>query len=130
MNFRSEAEILSPQLMDRRSATTADRPESYLANLATGGLHMGISRYNDNWKVQRKAAQTILTPQATNRHLPIQRAEATQLMYDFLKTPQVSLGLPTCQRNSDSVVGLLQSHQTVFPLCDIVYQLRETFSEI
>jgi cytochrome P450 len=77
--------------MDRRNATTADRPENYLANMTTGGLNMAISRYNDNWKVQRKAAQTVLTPQATNRHLPIQKAEATQLMYDILKTPQVSL---------------------------------------
>jgi cytochrome P450 len=76
--------------MGRRSATTADRPESHLINMTTGGLHMAVSRYNDNWKVQRKAAQAVLTPQATNRHLPIQKAEATQLMYDCLKSPQVS----------------------------------------
>lgn len=76
--------------MDRRSVTTADRPDNYMAYMITGGLNVGISRYNDSWKVLRKAAQAILTPQAIYQHLPIQKAEATQLMYDCLKSPKVS----------------------------------------
>lgn len=31
----------------------------------------------------------FLTKEACNRHAPIMRAEATQLMYDFLKQPEV-----------------------------------------
>jgi hypothetical protein len=75
--------------MDRRSATTADRPDSHMAFTITGGMNVGICRYNDNWKILRKAAQAILTPQATFRHLPIQKAESTQLVFDMLKYPQV-----------------------------------------
>lgn len=79
--------------MDKRSATSADRPDNHMAFTITGGLNVGISRYNDSWKVLRKAAQAVLTPQATNRHLPLQKAEATQLMYDFVKSPEVCFSL-------------------------------------
>ncbi|KAI3619486.1 cytochrome p450 [Moniliophthora roreri] len=76
------------ELLDKRSHATAGRPPSAAAELVTNGIHMGLGRYNDVWKIQRKVAQTILTPTAVQRHLPIQRAEATQVMYDFLKTPE------------------------------------------
>jgi hypothetical protein len=38
----------------------------------------------------RKAANSILTPQVAARHVPILRAESFQLMYDLLRTPEVS----------------------------------------
>lgn len=60
-----------------------------MAFTITGGMNIGICRYNHSWKILRKAAQAILTPQATNRHLPIQKAESVQLMFDMLKSPQV-----------------------------------------
>ncbi|KAJ7586976.1 cytochrome P450 [Mycena floridula] len=76
------------ELMDKRSASTADRPASYLVQEVTGGFHIALARYADTWRNLRKAVHTILTPQATNRHLPIQKAEATQLMYDTLQNPE------------------------------------------
>lgn len=66
-----------------------------MAYRITGGLNVGISRYNDSWKTLRKAAQVLLTPQAANRHIPIQKAEATQLMYDIAKSPKVRSLCPT-----------------------------------
>lgn len=78
------------QLLDKRSATTSDRPPTYAGDVVTGGFNMGIGRYADNWRASRKACQAILTAQAnTNVHLPIQKAEATQLLYDIVKTPEV-----------------------------------------
>ncbi|EEB88929.1 hypothetical protein MPER_13039 [Moniliophthora perniciosa FA553] len=53
----------------------------------TGGLNMALCRYSDTWRVLRKAAQTILTPKAVEKHLPIQLAEATQVLHDFLTHP-------------------------------------------
>lgn len=32
-------------LMDKRSATTSDRPPMYIADLVTGGLNMAFARY-------------------------------------------------------------------------------------
>ncbi|KAJ7359900.1 cytochrome P450, partial [Mycena albidolilacea] len=75
-------------LLDKRSSTTADRPPSYLGELVTNGLHMALARFTPSWKTERRAAAAILTPQATSQHLPIQRAEATQLLYNILHSPQ------------------------------------------
>ncbi|KAJ6535753.1 cytochrome P450 [Mycena capillaripes] len=78
------------ELMDKRSAITVDRPRIHAADRVTGGLHMGFARATQSWKTLRKAAGTILTPQASARHLPIQRAEATQLLHNILHSPQES----------------------------------------
>ncbi|KAJ7633235.1 cytochrome P450 [Roridomyces roridus] len=75
-------------LLEKRSATTSDRPSIYIVKLVTRGLHMGLNRYGETWKAMRRAAHAILTPQAATRQLPIQQAEAVQLLYDFLNTPE------------------------------------------
>ncbi|KAJ7604491.1 cytochrome P450 [Roridomyces roridus] len=79
---------IANELLEKRSATTADRPSLYAADLVTGGLHIALIRYGDTWRALRRAAHSILTPKATARHLPIQIAEATQLLYDMLCTPE------------------------------------------
>ncbi|KAJ7143019.1 cytochrome P450 [Mycena epipterygia] len=75
------------ELMDKRSANTADRPSFYVADLVTGGLHLALARYGETWKTLRRATHSVLMPQATARHLPIQKAEATQLLHDILRSP-------------------------------------------
>ncbi|KAF9269296.1 cytochrome P450, partial [Marasmius fiardii PR-910] len=90
------------ELMDKRSAVTVDRPKSYMANAITDGLNMALSRYSDEWRAMRKTAHVMLSPSAVQNHLPIQRAEATQVLYDFLKAPE---GFFThLQRYSNSVI--------------------------
>ncbi|KAK7051593.1 hypothetical protein VNI00_004572 [Paramarasmius palmivorus] len=94
------------ELLDKRSKTTSGRPMSMAAELVTNGIHMALGRYDQAWKKQRNLVQTILTPAAVQRHYPIQvltmliiwsllltvvirkRAEAIQVLYDFLKTPE------------------------------------------
>lgn len=69
--------------MDHQSATTADCLDNHIAYMVTRGLNVRICRYNDSWKILHKAAQAVLTDQATNCHL-IQKVESTQL-----RTPQI-----------------------------------------
>ncbi|KAJ6456556.1 cytochrome P450 [Mycena vitilis] len=76
------------ELMDKRSASTVDRPPMYVADVVAGGLNMVLSRYTESWRTLRRTAHSILTPQASVRHLPIQQAEATQLLYDILRQPE------------------------------------------
>ncbi|KAJ7890000.1 cytochrome P450 [Mycena leptocephala] len=78
----------STELMDRRSATTADSPPLHIPDRTAGGMHMVFARYTQTWKTLRKTAATILTPHATGMHLPIQRAESTQLLHAILHSPQ------------------------------------------
>ncbi|KAJ7580165.1 cytochrome P450 [Mycena floridula] len=76
------------ELMDKRSASTADRPANYLGHAVNGGRNIVLARYVGIWRTLRKVAHTILTPQASDRHLPIQKAEVTQLMFDILQSPE------------------------------------------
>ncbi|KAJ7444582.1 cytochrome P450 [Mycena galericulata] len=76
------------ELLERRGADTADRPDSHIGDLVSSGLSMGFAHYTDTWRTQRRITHAILTPQAAARHLPIQQTEATQLLHDILERPQ------------------------------------------
>ncbi|KIK69489.1 hypothetical protein GYMLUDRAFT_35558 [Collybiopsis luxurians FD-317 M1] len=76
------------ELMERRSASTVDRPPNFIADEVAGGLNMVLARYSEEWRILRKAAHAILTPNAVAAHVPIQIAESVQVMYDFLHTPE------------------------------------------
>ncbi|KAJ7640418.1 cytochrome P450 [Mycena polygramma] len=90
------------ELMDKRSGSTVDRPPMYVAELVAGGLNMVLARYTENWRTLRRTAHAILTPQASARHLPIQQAEATQLLHDIVIRPE---GFYThIRRYSNSVI--------------------------
>jgi len=43
----------------------------------------------DAWRIQRRAAHEILTVHACKSYLPIQYAEVSQLMYEFLANTEV-----------------------------------------
>ncbi|KAG7098107.1 hypothetical protein E1B28_000079 [Marasmius oreades] len=75
------------ELMDKRSQSTSDRPPNYIVESVTGGLNLVLARYTDTWRTLRRTAHSILTPQMSAKHLPIQYAEATQLLYDIIQTP-------------------------------------------
>ncbi|KAF5367006.1 hypothetical protein D9758_003848 [Tetrapyrgos nigripes] len=62
----------------------------YMADVMYEGVHAALMRYNDTWRRLRKTMHAILTPAGTMEHLPIQEAEATQLMYDLLHSSGVS----------------------------------------
>ncbi|KAJ8078284.1 hypothetical protein PM082_000490 [Marasmius tenuissimus] len=75
------------ELMDKRSQSTSDRPPNFIADSVAGGLNMVFARYGDNWRTLRRTAHAILTPQMSAKHIPIQYAEATQLLFDILRNP-------------------------------------------
>ncbi|KAF8192970.1 cytochrome P450 [Pholiota molesta] len=76
------------ELMDKRSQNTSDRPANFIADSVAGGFNMVLARYSETWRTLRKMGHTILTPQMSAKHLPIQMAESTQLLYDILQTPE------------------------------------------
>ncbi|KAJ6451900.1 cytochrome P450 [Mycena sanguinolenta] len=94
------------ELMDKRSGSTVERPRSHLVDLVTEGLHMAFAHYTENWRTLRRTAHAILTPQASARLLPIQQAEASQLLHDILRHPQARrTGFYThIRRYSNSVI--------------------------
>ncbi|CAL1714231.1 unnamed protein product [Somion occarium] len=85
--------LSSPSLVreciDLRSATTSDRPTLHIPKLLyDDNGEMSLARYGPTWKAMRRAARDILSHEACMKHLPIQHAEAGQLMYDLLEHPK------------------------------------------
>ena len=100
-------------LIDKRSATTSDRPPSYMAELVTHGKNLIFTRncgfilayrticetymmVDAEWKLARGILQRMLSKDAITRYEPIQRAEATQLMFDLLIDQEVSKSFSLC----------------------------------
>ncbi|EIN04045.1 cytochrome P450 [Punctularia strigosozonata HHB-11173 SS5] len=77
------------ELMEKQSAITVDRPVSHFGSQIVGdAVNLALAHYSDEWRVLRKTANSILTPQSAMKHVPIQRAESFQLVYDIMNTPQ------------------------------------------
>ncbi|CAL1702663.1 unnamed protein product [Somion occarium] len=74
--------------MDERGGSMVDRPPSRIAEMTTNGVHMALARSGPLWKSLRRTALLLLNREACLQHMPIQQAEATQLMYDLLKQPE------------------------------------------
>ncbi|EIN04046.1 cytochrome P450 [Punctularia strigosozonata HHB-11173 SS5] len=77
------------ELMEKQSAVTVDRPPSHIgAEIVGTAVNLAFVPYSEDWRLMRKAANSILTPQSAAKHVPIQRAESFQLVYDLLHTPE------------------------------------------
>ncbi|KAL1665083.1 cytochrome P450 [Schizophyllum commune] len=76
------------QILELQSADTSDRPPNSLHDLVTDGWSFFLCRYSARWRQMRKAAQALLSPAASKEYIPIQEAEATQLQFDILTTPE------------------------------------------
>ncbi|KAF2013045.1 cytochrome P450 oxidoreductase-like protein [Aaosphaeria arxii CBS 175.79] len=75
-------------ILVKKSAISSHRPIEYYTDLVTGGHNLSEMNPNETWRAQRKLATQSLAPSILDRDLvDIQDAEATQLLYDLLHTP-------------------------------------------
>ncbi|SCV48561.1 related to O-methylsterigmatocystin oxidoreductase [Fusarium fujikuroi] len=77
------------ELFDKRGSIYSDRPPSHIANdiMFTNDTHILFVPYGDSWRKLRKTLQGLLNIKAVDRLLPIQNAEATQMMHQLLQSP-------------------------------------------
>ncbi|OJI96603.1 hypothetical protein ASPVEDRAFT_78369 [Aspergillus versicolor CBS 583.65] len=77
------------ELLEKRSHIYSSRPNNYIANtlICKNNTHILFAPYGDTWKSLRKASQALFTPRSLARILPIQEAEATQTIFDILRSP-------------------------------------------
>ncbi|KAF5637612.1 oxidoreductase [Fusarium tjaetaba] len=77
------------ELFDKRGSIYSDRPPSHIANdiMFTNNTHILFVAYGDSWRKLRKTLQGLLNIKAVDRLLPIQNAEATQMMHQLLHSP-------------------------------------------
>ncbi|KAF2719983.1 putative cytochrome P450 [Polychaeton citri CBS 116435] len=72
-------------LLDRKSSIYSARPRSFVANLISGGDHILLMQYGAQWRAIRKLCHADLAERvADERHLPLQEAEARQMLADYL----------------------------------------------
>lgn len=74
----------------------------------------------------------MLTPKASLEHLPIQRAEAAQLMYDILQAPEVGflLSLSVASKLNDSVIGFLHPRSPILQFHHTLHNLWKAMSTL
>lgn len=90
------------QLLDKKSGIYSNRPHSYVShNLITGGDHVLIAHYGKVWQRYRKVIhQHFMETIVMKDHLPLQQAEASQLLYDYLTNPAEHMWHPKRFTNS------------------------------
>lgn len=83
------ADYILVRLFDKRGSIYSDRPPSHIANdiMFTNDTHILFVPYGDSWRKLRKTLQGLLNIKAVDRLLPIQNAEATQMMHQLLQSP-------------------------------------------
>ncbi|KAG8908764.1 hypothetical protein FRB99_003002 [Tulasnella sp. 403] len=79
-------------ILEKNSKVTAARPNSVLGDIVTDGLHIGIAQLGPNYRATAKAMTEILGPQGHAKYEPVVRAEASQLLFDLLSSPQDFFG--------------------------------------
>lgn len=93
---------LIKQLVDKKSALYSERPKSYVAKLISGGDHILLMDYGQQWRSTRKILHSSLTEKVVDEHhLPLQEAEARQMIRDYLLKPEDHMLHP--KRFSNSV---------------------------
>ncbi|KAA1473593.1 cytochrome P450 [Dentipellis sp. KUC8613] len=78
---------IARDLLESKGASTSSRPPSHFGKLVTGMRSIVFMPYSQDLRRVQRLVHNMLSKDACNNHLPIQSAEATQLMYDFLKQP-------------------------------------------
>ncbi|KAH8077890.1 cytochrome P450 [Cristinia sonorae] len=76
------------ELLDKHSAVTSGRQSLHFAKIVQDDINVAFLQATDpTCKGVRRGLQYLLSKEACAGHLPIQQAEASQLMYDLMKQP-------------------------------------------
>ena len=79
---------LVKELIDKKSSIYSERPVSYVAKLISGGDHILLMDYGQQWRDTRKLLHgTFMEKVCEEQHLQIQEAEARQMLRDYLLHP-------------------------------------------
>ena len=80
---------LVKELVDKKSSIYSERPTSYVAKLISGGDHILLMDYGQQWRGTRKLLHgTFMEKVVEEQHLKLQEAEARQMVRDYLLDPQ------------------------------------------
>lgn len=95
-------------LIDKKSAIYSSRPPSYVSHdLITRGEHILVMAHSDKWRLFRKLVhQQFHEAKCEKEHVPLQNAEAVQMLNDFCVMPEQMMNHP--KRFSNSIIMSLR----------------------
>ncbi|BCR86202.1 cytochrome P450 [Aspergillus chevalieri] len=77
------------ELVDKRGAIYASRPESFIAqDTISGGLRILWMHNGETWKMARKLGHRILNLATARTYVPYQDLETKRMLLDFLEKPE------------------------------------------
>ncbi|GAB7330838.1 hypothetical protein MBLNU13_g02377t1 [Cladosporium sp. NU13] len=124
---------LVKQLIDKKSALYSDRPKSYVANLISSGDHILLMAHGQQWRSTRKLLHGSLMEKAVDeQHLPLQEAEARQMLRDYLLKPEDHMLHPKRFSNSVtmSIVWGIRTPTSQTEHMESLYSLMEIWSQV
>ena len=94
---------LVKELVDKKSSIYSERPKSYVAKLISGGDHILLMDYGQQWRGTRKLLHgTFMEKVVEDQHLKVQEAEGSQMLMDYLTSPEEHMLHP--KRFANSVI--------------------------
>ncbi|KAG8957805.1 hypothetical protein FRC03_009779 [Tulasnella sp. 419] len=76
-------------ILDKNGAVTADRPQrAALIRIFGPEGSISAAAYGPEWRNRRRAIAEVVKPLACVKHIPIQMAETSQLMWDLENDPE------------------------------------------
>lgn len=92
---------LVKELIDKKSSKYAERPKSYVAKFISGGDHILLMDYGQQWRDTRKLLHgTFMEKIVEDSHIHLQEAEARQMVRDYLLNPKDHMLHPKRYSNS------------------------------
>lgn len=119
------------ELVDKKSNVYSHRPQSLVSHLITNSDHLLVMQYGDRWRQLRKAVhQFFMESKCERDHWKIQEAEASQMLYDFLETPENHMLHPKRYANSitNSLVFGIRSKSVRDEYMEKLFYLMEKWS--
>lgn len=106
---------LVKELVDKKSAKYSERPKSYVAKLISGGDHILLMDYGAQWRDTRKLLHgSFMEKMVDEKHLPLQEAEARQMIHDYMLRPEDHMLHPKRFSNS-TIMSLVWGVRTPSP---------------
>ncbi|KAK1808405.1 hypothetical protein LTR12_017238 [Friedmanniomyces endolithicus] len=124
---------LVKETIDKRSSKYSERPKSHVANLISGGDHILLMDYGQQWRDTRKLLHgTFMEKVVEEQYLKTQEAEASQMLRDYLLEPEHHMLHPKRYSNSIimSIVWGVRTPTTQTRHLHRLYDLMEVWSKV
>lgn len=122
------------QLIDKRGSIYSDRPHSYVAHdLISSGHHVLLCHYSKLWQRYRRSINSHYSESIVEKdHLPVQNAEANQMLYDMMTDPGNHMLHPKRYSNSIacSTIWGVRSPTVDTPHMTRLYDMMERWSVV